>query len=133
MPGYAPIYWDEEEASFLRLSEKWDGFYYEFAYMVADFLTSRKVPYSAAELSEVVHYQRLRMPSSDDLPSSVQAFQHNVPTYFSRVMDAPVDMEHTMQPLTIYAKQFQGDKPRFAKETIMWGRKSGTIMTEAHA
>ena len=133
MPGYAPIYWDEEEASFLRLSERWDAFYYEFTYMVADYLTSRKVPYSAAELSEVVHYQRLRMPSADDLPSAVQAFQHNVPEYFERVMDAPVDMTRTMQPLTIYAKQFQGDKPRFAKETIMWGRKSGTIMTEAAA
>lgn len=131
MPGYSPIYWDEEEASFMRISESLDAFYSEFHDMVKDYLSSRGVTYDVEELSEVLYYQRLRMPSADDLPSSIQSFSFNVPEYFEKIMYEPVELVRKTQPLTIYAKTYHNDKPRFAKETLMWGRKSGTIMTQA--
>ena len=129
VPGYAPIYWDEEEASFLRISENLDAFYAEFLCMVRDYMADK--PHDPQELAEVVHYQRMRIPSANDMPAAVEAFAYNIPEYFERIMTSPVPLEKKMQPLTIYAKTYEGDKPRFAKETLMWGRKSGTIMTKA--
>ena len=129
--GYSPIYWDEEEASFMRISERLDAYYVEFGMMVRDYLIARGIAYDPEEVEDVIHYQRLRIPSANDMSASIQSFSHNVPEYFDRIMTEPVSLERRMQAMTVYARTYNGDKPRFAKETLMWGRKSGTIMTKA--
>lgn len=129
--GYSPIYWDEEEASFLRISEKLDAYYVEFDTMVRHYLTGRGIKYDKDEVADVVYYQRLRIPTVNDMAACIQSFTHNVPEYFDRIMTEPVSLEKRMQTMTVYARTYNGDKQRFAKETLMWGRKSGTIMTKA--
>jgi radical SAM superfamily enzyme YgiQ (UPF0313 family) len=126
--GYAPIYWDEEEASFLRITENHSEFYAEFQEVVNSYLEARGVIDEG--LWEVIEYQKLRIPTVNDAPVRKHQFTRNIPEYFERLLTTnPVAIEHTPQTMKVYARQFE-NKSRFATETLMWGRKSGTIMNK---
>jgi len=128
--GHAPIYWDEEEASFLRISEQADAFYAELLNITRDFLESNDIAYDVDELDEIMIYQRVRIPTAKDEPLQLRTFQRNIPEYFDRLLTAsPIQICMQPQMLIVTARQFT-DKGRFAVETLMWGRKSGTIMTK---
>jgi putative methyltransferase len=128
--GYAPIYWDEEEASFLRIAEQVDPFYEEMLDLTRSYLECNDIAHDEAELREVITYQRLRIPTAQDEALRVHVFNQNVPEYFDRLLTSiPVELRESMQTMTIHSRQFP-DKGRFAVETLMWGRKSGTIMTK---
>jgi len=130
MTGYAPIYWDEEEASFLRISENADAFYAELLALTRSYLECNDIAHDEAELREVIDYQRLRIPTAHDDTVRVRTFDWNIPEYFDRLLTSnPVALRRGCQTMTVYARQFP-DKGRFAVETLMWGRKSGTIMTK---
>ena len=118
MAGYAPIYWDEEEASFLRISENADDFYAEFRQMAEAF--------AGCDLAEVVQYQRMRIPPIE--PCSY-TFKNNLPEWFDKVMTEDITLADTPQTMTVHPKAFP-DKATFAKETILWGRKSGTMLVK---
>ncbi len=47
MPGYGDIYWDLEEASFLRVAEDFDRFYRELFGVICGFLDGRGIAYDA--------------------------------------------------------------------------------------
>ncbi len=64
LPGYLDIYWDIEEALFIRIAEKLDAFFGEFESVVRQYLDSEGVIYDDREVSEVMRYQRLRIPRS---------------------------------------------------------------------
>lgn len=126
VPGYAPIYWDEEEAAFLHFAENRDAFYFELADVVAAFLGG-----SGNELIEVIDYQRLRIPAFGDPPERVRCFEFNLPEYFERLLTSqPVALESRPQVMTVHARAF-ADKAEYAQQTILWGRKSGTMLTRA--
>jgi putative methyltransferase len=131
MPEYGGIYWDEEEASVLRITEKLDEFYDEMLVLVRELLREKGISWDDAELSEAVRYQSMRMPSCQPLNHKEWRFNSNLPEYFETCFrsDAKPLMAKP-QIMSIFAKDYQGDKPRFAKETILWGRKSGTNLTE---
>ena len=63
LPGYLDIYWDIEEALFIRIAEKLDAFFGEFESVVRQYLDSEGVSYDDREVSEVMRYQRLRIPA----------------------------------------------------------------------
>ena len=118
MPGYAPIYWDEEEASFLRISENADAFYAEFLKMAEEF--------SGCDLSEVVRYQRMRIPP---IESRSHKFSNNLPEYLEKIMTEDIKLTDGPMTMRVIPKTY-ADKAQFAKETILWGRKSGTMLTK---
>ena len=123
IPGYAPIYWDEEEASFLRISESRDEFYGQFLEVVKQYIGSD------IAIDEVVNYQRLRIPAFGD-EERTECFTWNIPEYFDKLLtSSPIKLEKKTQTMKINARQFN-DKSQFAKETLMWGRKSGTFMSQ---
>jgi putative methyltransferase len=129
LPEYGGCYWDVEEASFLRLSENLDAFYAEFLDVLKAFLNEQGVAYDATELEEVVRYQRARMPSC--VPSNMTAYEftRNLPEYFETAFSStPAALAPVRQRLELHPKDFGGDKERFARETILWGRKSGTML-----
>ena len=131
LPGYLDIYWDIEEALFLRIAENLDGFYREFEGIVRQYLDSKDMAYDEREVSEIVRYQRLRIPSAATSAASTDEFTLNVPEYFERLFSTrPISL--TSEPQRLIAKpiDYQGDKARFAKETILWGRKSGTMLVK---
>ena len=59
-------------------------------------------------------------------------FNFNFPEYFETCFRAeaqPLTVEP--QILTVYnPRDYQGDKADYARETILWGRNSGTMLTD---
>jgi putative methyltransferase len=129
LKGYGDIYWDVEEASFLRIAERLDQFYDELHDLLRSFLDARGVDYDATELAEVVRYQRLRIPIPEGDRPTEQLFTTNLPEYFAtRFSSAPVPLMPIGQTMTTDPVDFGGVRERFARETILWGRKSGTML-----
>jgi putative methyltransferase len=131
MPEFGSIYWDEEEASFLRISDKLDQFYDEMLALLRVFLKERGISYDEAELSEAVQYQRMRIHSCHPPATTERRFSFNFPEYFeTRFHRNPVPLSAKPQILTLSRRDFQGDKVRYAREVILWGRKSGAMLAE---
>lgn len=128
LEGYGDLYWDVEEAALIRASENWQVFYDELDVLLGDFLRERQIDYHSLEKLEVVLYQNLRMPR---LQYSFRdhLFFFNIPEYFDRVFSRdPVAITEAYQELALQPKDFDGDKERFARETVLWARKSGTML-----
>ncbi len=86
IPDCGDIYWDVEEASFIRCMRDPDAFY-------ADMLKILFIPKDIfnASMTDIVRYQQSRIPTIE---------------------------------------MFDGDVERWARETIVFGRKSGTILLQ---
>ena len=129
---FGNFYWDEEEASFLRISNSLDQFYGEFLSLLQGFLDKRDITYEKEELREVVEYQRLRIPTHSDPTRSDCKFNFNVPEYFETCFrsDAQPLVRKPQVLVLDNPKDYQGNKFEYAKESILWGRKSGTMLTD---
>ena len=130
---FGALYWDEEEASFLRIVEHADRFYAEFVKLLHAYLDERGIPHSMDELQEAVTYQRARVPSWHAPSVTRWDFKHNFPAYFAgRLRGKKVALQQQPQQLVLRApRDFGGDKIRFARETVLWARKSDTLLEEA--
>lgn len=141
LPEYGGIYWDVEEAALLLASEDWVSYYVWINATVREFLESEgessPVGEETDEIDEMSLYQIDRMPeaigrllykwrghSRIELP-----FQWNLPEYFDKLGgSSPIQLERNPQKLILKPKDFGGDRERFARETVLWGRKSGTML-----
>lgn len=131
MPTYGDIYWDVEEASFLRISENLDRFYAEFRDAIGELLSHRGLAFDPRELAEVIRYQQSRIPAANLPADREHKFSYNLPEYFEqRNFSHPAPLLAFPQTMTAEPIDFAGDRQRFARETILWGRKSGTMLTK---
>jgi hypothetical protein len=132
LPGYGDIYWDVEEASFLRLTQDTEAFYNEMTVLVADFLGAHGIEaHDDAELmAQAILYQEFRIPCQRKTYPIVTHFDWNLPEYFDRrFSSSPVALRRERCEMTVTPTDWAGDLKRFAKESILWGRKSGTMLT----
>jgi len=132
LPEFGNIYWDEEEASFLRISNNIEQFYIEFLAILKRFLDYQGVRYDLKELEEVILYQKLRIPTHRFEGQREYKFTFNIPEYFETSF-MPESKSLAPQPQVLFldnSKDFEGDKLKYAKECILWGRKSGTMLTD---
>jgi len=128
---YGDIYWDEDEASFLKLSEKLGDFYQDLHAIVKDFLSKQKVEYSPEELVQVMEYQRLRIPPQQGTSlEGKKTFSYNLPEFFDNCFTSHhVPLKKAVQIVELVEpRDFKGDRREYAKQIILWGRKSGTIL-----
>ena len=132
LPEFGAIYWDEEEASFLRVSQQLERFYDELLPLLQHFLTDQGLSWDEEELFEAVQYQRMRIPSADGPSIKQQRFTYNFPEYFDTFFkndSRPLIAKG--QVLTLAdSKHYHGDEASYARDVILWGRKSGLWMTE---
>jgi radical SAM superfamily enzyme YgiQ (UPF0313 family) len=129
--GCGITYWDVEEAAFIRCMEDAERFYGDMRGVVAEFLTQNGVKYDETELAEVVAYQQARIPTRFIGGSEDISFEHNWPDYFeARFTNSPVELLREPQGMTVHPIDYAGDIERFARESILWGRKSGTLLVE---
>ncbi len=129
MKEYGEIYWDEEEASFLRIVAEKDAFYAELLGLVAQFLTESGAAFDRVELEEAILYQKVRVPDLTGKTPPIYEFQFNFPEYFNCIfLEAPIALERKPQKMTIVNAKTYADKRAFAQETILRGRKSGTTL-----
>ena len=131
VPEYGDIYWDVEEASLLRLSEELDDFYTEMEDMACQFLEFRNIAYDAEEILQIIQYQKMRMPRAT-LPTVTRwSFEYNIPEYFEYLFSRrPVQLVKKRQDMVCQPVDYKDDKVRFGRETILWGRKSGTLLVK---
>ena len=131
-PEYGDIYWDMEEFSFLRIAEDLDRFYDEFEILLVDFLTGMGKDFDPDEVREAVRYQRLRIPYFHRTDDCEQIFRFNFPEYFEKRLGThPVPLRKEPQTLRFQQTDFAGDTVDYAREVILWGRKSGLMLTAA--
>lgn len=80
----------------------------------------------------MIAYQRLRIPIHSDPVRSEQSFTFNIPEYFETCFRSDAQpLKKDSQTLRLDdPKDYQGDKFEYAKESILWGRKSGTMLTD---
>lgn len=132
-PKYGPLYWDVEEAGFLRVTERKRRFYEEIAMLVRVFLAERNLVIDQAELDDVMRYQEARIPSLSDDASAELIFSTNIPEYMDRLFgNAPLPLRHRPQVATVKAKIASRDPVDFARQVMLWGRKSGTLLNDCH-
>ena len=131
LPEYGEIYWDEEEASFLRLSRDFDGFYAELRELVLEFLERRGAAIDVAELDDVLSYQSLAIPRPAARANNRARFTHALHDWFEALFSTePQPLQAEPQVVEAVQPDFGGELGRFAKETILWGRKSGTMLAQ---
>lgn len=131
MAGFGSIYWDIEEASFLRISTKLGQFYNEmFACIKAFFRKHHICEPDNEELSEIIKYQYVRIPVIEKPLVSECAFNFNLPEYFESMrLSSAGTIKRKRQIVKLQYSDFHGDKVQYAKEVVLWGRKSNKIIT----
>ncbi len=133
LPDYGDLYWDVEEASFLRLTKDVDRFYSELGDVVHDFLDFKGIEYHNDRelLAQAMLYQKLRIPQQKSLEGRAEKvmFDWNLPEYFEkRFSSHRVPLQSVATWMTTQPVDWQGDLKRFAQASILWGRKSGTML-----
>ncbi len=129
---YGSVYWDIEEAGFLRITEKIDKFYEEFFELTECFLTEKAISYDKNELYEVIKYQNMRIPYQTGTGVTEYEFSSNLPEYFEHCLHStPKPLKKEQQLLKLFPKDFENDKVRYAREVVIWGRKSDKILVES--
>ena len=135
LPNYGKIYWDVEEAAFLKMSEDFPAYFAELGTITTEFLAARGGEANPAELApdelaDVLRYQALRIPEAGGVTASNHHFTYDLPNWFDRLFDEdrPV-LTRTPSTLEVLPREFGNNLERFARETILWGRKSGTMLT----
>lgn len=128
---YLDVYLEVEEAALLRCSEAWEVFYRDLAARTLEFLRARGIDaLNSIELIEVIDYQRARMPSFEAPEIREQEYTLNIPEYFDKLFgSSPVPLERKLQILSLKPKTW-ANKEQYARETVLWGRKSGTLLVE---
>ena len=126
-----PTYWDVEEASFIRCVQDGSAFYGDLYDVLSVFILDRGHTWDDLELADVLIYQANRIPQCDARGPQLLTFQHNLPAYFDNLF-TPHPVALVRQPSRMGTRPiaYAGDLERFARESILWGRKSGTLLTE---
>lgn len=138
---YGDIYWDVEESSFLRLTSKNNNYnvdlYDELFNLILNFFSMNDVIIDDINLlKEVIEYQKCRIPSQSQLDFNADykktiKFNYNLPEYFEhRFSNSPAKLRKQEQYMEVLYKFYDNDLKSFAKDTILWGRKSGTMLTD---
>lgn len=129
LPAYGDLYWDEEEASFLRLSRDFDRFFAELRDLVLEFLERRGVAVDLEQLDDVIRHQSLAIPRPDASFPARAEFAHDLRDWFDALFSTgPRPVARSANVVEASQPDFGGDLARFARETILWGRKSGTML-----
>jgi hypothetical protein len=71
------------------------------------------------------------MPRPAGAATQRASFQHDLNDWFEALFSTePRPMQAVPQVVEASQPEFGGDLSRFARETILWGRKSGTMLAK---
>ncbi len=127
---FGDIYWDQEEACYLNIICNKEYFYDELHEVMKEYLGSMDIEYDEEELKEVIDYQRLVIPHFKSEGDMKYHFKHNIPEYFDTYFsENRSELIRKPQVMTLTdTRDYQGDKKAFAKEVVLYGRKSGGML-----
>lgn len=136
LPQYGNLYWDVEEASFLRITRDTESFYLQLLNIVFEFLNQRGVSYlnETDQLIQALVYQKTRIPqqpNGKENPDRDLEFAWNFPEYFAtRFSTESHQLVKKPTWMKLEPEDYKGDFKEFAKKSILWGRKSGTMLVK---
>ncbi len=86
--------------------------------------------YDREELKEIVEYQKVRVPNYMPLKTQKYYFEHNIPEYFDNYfLEKLHSLSRSPQIMSLNdIKNYKGDKKAFAKEIVVYGRKSDRML-----
>lgn len=134
LPEFGEVNWPPEEASFLRLSKNIDVLFEEFGDFLTSFLRVNNIKFDPALIRDQLNYQRQRLVHYDDSHNPDHEFvmdlDYNLPEYINAVMKGePCSLQRGRKKYHIVRNQdFNGDKHRFAREVVWYGRKGGKFL-----
>ncbi|MEM7530717.1 MAG: radical SAM protein [Chloroflexota bacterium] len=130
LPEFLDITWPTEEASFLRFSNHIEDVYQEIAQIVDDLLKTNSVQFDADLHSELMLYQQSILVNYNRSYDITLDLQFNIPEYIRGYMiDKPVAFEKGKFLYTVIDnKNLDGDKEKFAREVVWYGRKGGKYL-----
>lgn len=125
IPDCGSVYWAPEEAAYLRILDRKEAFYKELLRLCQELSGGYDL-----QLHEVIRYQEARVPHYLRPPRQEYRFEHNIPEFFERYFsDSPCHLIMRPQVMTIDSwKDYKGDKEAFARETVIYGRKSDRML-----
>ena len=129
-PDFGDIYFDEEEAEFLKICANREMYYIELEKLVKQYLSDKKIAVESELIEEVISFQFLMMPAHDRAyPHESHAFKYNLGEYFQTILTQNTDLVERYNLITITdPMDYQGNKNAFMKERILFGRKSGACI-----
>ena len=129
LPDYGELYWDGEEAIFLRMQDRLDEFYADLTHRIM-ILLGGKI-FSTQQLGQVIEYQKMMIPRPSAAPET-REFDFNLHEYFSSAFTSnPIALKPTPQCVTTRPLDFFGDRKKFSREICIFGRKSNRILSSA--
>jgi len=134
LPDFGNIYWELEEVLFLKIISRKDEFYRELYQLLCEYLESIEVNYNDAELVEVIEYQKARVPVYNSIEQKEYFFNYNVPEYFDKIfLEDKVELSLKPQNMVLdNVIDFKGDKEKFAREIVVYGRKINEILCKVN-
>ena len=130
MPDFGLIYWEQEEACYLNISNDKESFYNEMHELVKEYLNRAGIDFNKEELEEVVEYQKARVPDYKSFKKQEYYFKYNIPEYFDTYfLEERCSLSRTPQTMSLdNPKDYNGDKKTFAKEVVVYGRKGNKML-----
>ncbi|MFA6357079.1 MAG: radical SAM protein [Candidatus Omnitrophota bacterium] len=132
LPEFGEVNWPSEEATFLRLSNGIDLLYGECRQFLKSFFKAQHIKPDLDILNDLLKYQRQRLVHYDDDYNSDHVFvlNFNIVEYINAVMQGEsCSLRRGKKWYRIVRDQnFNGDKKRFAREAVWYGRKGGKFL-----
>ena len=131
---FGDIVWPPEEASFLRLVKNRTGLYNEAYVVLCQFLSENKIVLEKEIIENLLRYQKVRLVHYTDGHHPDNNFHisldYNLPEYINGIMKGkPCPLRRQNRKYTVVRDHnFAGDKKRFSRETIWYGRKGGRYL-----
>ncbi len=130
MPEFGNIYWDVEEASFLRIISEKERFYHELQESIVKYLETKLIKVDMDEVKDVIEYQKALVAEYGTLKSHEYHFSYNIPEYFGTYFgDKQTPITRRPQGLVLTnVVDYQCDKKVFATKVVVYGRKSNKML-----
>ena len=130
LPGFLEVTWPSEEASFLRFSEDSSLLYREIEFIVSNLLLKKQIHFDTNILNNLLNYQHsilVNYKSNGDVELSLD---YNLPDYIRGFkIGKEVQLEEGDFIYTIFDEHhLNGDKEKFAREVVWYGRKGGKFL-----
>jgi radical SAM superfamily enzyme YgiQ (UPF0313 family) len=127
---FGTIYWEPEEAGYLRLIENKDLFYQDFLSLTNKFLEEKKEKFDEEILKEVFEYQKARVPDYNPSINMRYSFKYNIPEYFDNYHKGnKIEIQNKPQIMALKdIRNFNGNKKEFAIQIVLRGRKSNKML-----
>ena len=130
LPEFSNISWATDEASYLRISENFDEFYVELSSFIEKLIKKYNLKIDTKIVEDLINYQKAVIVKWDKAGDKVLKLNYPLHHfYMAKLIGEKYDFNKGKYLLKITDDlKFNGDKERYSREIIWWGRKGGKMV-----